>query len=205
MLPLYIGSFVFAAIIIGSSIIMGHDDASGDVDHDLDHDVSLDKDLALHTEMDALGWMPLLSMRFWTFSLGCFGLSGVLLTMLGTTAMMTSITSVIIGLILGYSTAYLFQKLKHNSVTISTNAGSFAEQEAKVLLPIRVGKQGKIRVFYNNELTDLIAYTQDTVDIEQGSTVLIVSVDNGVANVTNINPHRSNRHTLRETPPTERE
>ena len=200
MLSFYLGSFIFAAIIIGSSIILGHDDADGDVDHDLDHDASLDKDLSIHTEMDALGWMPLLSMRFWTFSLGCFGLSGTLLTMLGTGSLTTSVTSVVLGLILGYATAYLFQRLKNNSVTISTNGRNFVEQEAKVLLPIRVGKQGKIRVFFDNELTDLIACTQDNIDIEQGSTVLIVSIDNGVANVTNINPHTSNRHTLRDLP-----
>ena len=199
MLSWYIGTFIFGAILILTSILFGGDkeidkdidlgsvdiDAEGDIDVDADGD----GDAHFGHNLDDAGniiWSPFLSLRFWTFFLGAFGLSGILMTQMGSTEPFVGISSSILGFAIGYGTALLFQYLKKNSVTLETSSASFVQQEGQVTLPIRIGKQGKIRIKINKEITDLIAITQDNRDIEIGSKVIIISMKDGVANVSQI-------------------
>ena len=194
MPSLYIAAFGFGALFILTSIIFGGSDSDfdKDIDVDLDHDIDIDHDIELHggydTELDAEAWLPFLSLRFWTFAFFSFGMSGTILNFLndGGSQTVTLIISIFLGLTLGYGISWTFQKLKKDSVTASTDAKSFELQEGTVELTIRPHSQGKIRLKIDNQIVDLRAITQDDTEIKIGAKVIIVSVENGVANVTKI-------------------
>ena len=213
MLSIYIGAFGFGALFILTSIIFGGNesdfdkdidvDMDGDIDVDIDVDVDadvevdiggdFDKDIELQGDasgLDMEAWLPFLSLRFWTFAFFSFGMSGTLLTFLagndGTGETITLIISLILGLSLGYGISWTFQKLKRDSVTASTETKSFEQQEGVVQLAIRPQGQGKVRLRIDNQVVDIRAITQDSEEIPIGSKVIIVSVKDGVANVTRL-------------------
>ncbi len=209
MLSLYLGAFGFGALFILTSIIFGGSesdfdkdidlDMDGDIDVDVDMDVDgdidvdgdFDKDIDLsadHGGLDMEAWLPFLSLRFWTFAFFSFGMSGSILTFLGNGfgETITFIISLILGLTLGYGISWTFQKLKKDSVTASTETKSFEQHEGTVQLTIRPNSQGKIRLRVDNQIVDIRAITQDLQEIPIGSKVIVVSVEDGVANVTRL-------------------
>ena len=187
MLGIYWGTFLFGGILILSSIVLGGGD--GDADGDMDKDLSFDKDLSIDVEdldgeagdYDSMGWLPFLSLRFWTFFTGLFGLSGIIMTELGSGFTTTLVTSSVMGIGLAYPIAYLFQHLKRDSVTSNTSSKNYEQEIATTLLPMSPNGQGKIRISMAGELVDIIASNPTNESIAQGSEVLIVSMENGIA------------------------
>ena len=98
----------------------------------------------------------------------------------------TGIFSMVLGVVLGYGIAYAFQKLKRSSVSGSTNNEDFKSEEGIVMLPISGQQRGKIRVSTANGFHDIIAITRDKSPLKRGQRVLIVSVEDGIANVSRI-------------------
>lgn len=204
MISFYIGAFGFGALFILTSIIFGGSDSDfdKDIEIDLDGDVDIeldgDVDIELHGDhdvhLDAEAWLPFLSLRFWTFAFFSLGMSGTILTLLNgdSNKTVTFVISLFLGLTLGYGISWIFQKLKKDSVTASTDAKSFELQEGMVQLAIRPHSQGKIRLKIDNQIVDLRAITQDKTEIPMGSKVIIVSVENGVANVTKLSRPSTN-------------
>jgi hypothetical protein len=129
-------------------------------------------------------WNPLFSMRFWTFALASFGLCGTLLTLVGTPAIVGAVLSAGMGIGLGAAAAWMFQHLSRNQVSASTNLKSVRGVHATVLLPIRPTGRGKVRMQIDGHHVDVIAQTTTNTTLEQSSTVLVVDVEDGIANVT---------------------
>ena len=156
-------------------------DADADADFDADHSSGLDID----TDAEAL-WLPFLSMRFWTFGFASFGLSGTLLTLLSVNAVISAVFAAFMGISMGWLVAWVFRKLKKSSVGGQTSTASLRGSEASVLLSIGPEKTGKIRLLMEDRHVDLIAQTRDEALIERNEKVLIVSVDDGIAQVTKV-------------------
>ena len=163
-------------------------DVDVDVDMDIDGDLDKDDPSVDHGGIDMEAWLPFLSLRFWTFAFFSFGMSGSILTFLGNGfgETITFVISLILGLTLGYGISWTFQKLKKDSVTASTETKSFEQQEGVVQLTIRPNSQGKIRLRVDNQIVYIRAITQDLQEIPIGSKVIVVSVEDGVANVTRL-------------------
>jgi hypothetical protein len=189
----YLGAFLFGAVLILTSLFFGGDE--GDMDKDFDKDIDFDGDIDGDADgsMDGPAWLPFLSLRFWTFALGTFGMTGSILSFLEAEALSTALVSIFVGLFLGYFISLGFQKLKRSNVTVETSSETLKNLEGSVLLPIKEDGKGKIRVKANNQIIDLIAITQDTRPITRGQKVIIVSVSNGVANVTTLPNNHKNR------------
>ena len=115
MLPFYIGAFLLGGILIMASIVLGggNDDfdkdisldkdfdfnADADFDADIEADGAIDADLSAATgDLDGEGWLPFLSMRFWTFALACFGMSGTFMNALGTSDLISAPISAVTGI-----------------------------------------------------------------------------------------------------------
>jgi len=196
MLDLYWGTFLFGGVLILSSIVMGGGDGDAEFDKDVsfDKDLSLDKDVDLSIEgieggsadFDSMGWLPFLSLRFWTFFTGLFGLNGIIMTTLGSGETTTLIASGVMSLGLSYPIAYLFQYLKRNELTSNTQTHTYEQEIGTALLPMKAHGNGKVRVSMGGELVDLIAQNPTSETIEQGQEVLIVQVEDGVAMVSPI-------------------
>ena len=192
MIGVYVGSAIFGTIVIGVSLIAGgHDDAG----HDHDHDHSYAHDIGKALE-DVKGashdvqwlWMPFLSLRFWTFFLATMGITGALLSLVGFSEPLVGLVSFPFGIALGLATTQIFRKIRTDQVSGTTNLSSYAGLEAKVLVPIRPGEIGKIVVQTMSGRFDLQAKSGDGKVIDEGSTVLITSVVEGLADVTHIGP-----------------
>jgi len=211
VLPWYLGALVLGGVLIGASIVMGGGDADLDADHDLDFDADVDADVDVDADFDvdadadidldgdvevgqdvdhfvegdAGGWLPFLSLRFWTFALMSFGLTGTLSQLLLDVARPVELgTSLAVGLAIGWAAAWAFRTLKRNTVTGQTQLTGLRGTEAIVLLPVGPDKTGKIRALVDGQAVDLMARTRDDALMARKEPVLVVSIDDGVAVVT---------------------
>jgi hypothetical protein len=125
-------------------------------------------------------------MRFWTFALASFGLSGTLLAVLGFGDLASAAVSVPLGLGVGWAAAWFFRQLKQSNVTGDVGLRSVGGSEASVLLPVGPGKRGKVRALVDGQTVDLLAETRDGLLIGRGEKVLVVSIDDGIAQVTHV-------------------
>lgn len=202
MLTVYLSSFIFGIILILASLVLGdkdvdHDaDADFDLDADADADLDLDADADLDFDADADldgdahidkdlggGNLPFFSVRFWTFFLAAFGMSGALLVWQGLPPLAHLPVAIATGLTMGTGIWWTFQKLKEGAVE-TTRLDRIQGQEAEVLLSINPGGTGKIRLEIEDRHVDMLAITKDGRALKRGERVLIVSVDGMTACVT---------------------
>ena len=142
-----------ASIVMGGGNDDFDKDLSLDKDFDFDADVDVDADLdadadlsAATGELDGEGWLPFLSMRFWTFALACFGMSGAIMTALDTSDWVSAPISAVTGIGLGWMIAYVFHRLKQDTVSSNTNTTSLVNQEGKALPCPSQNHKRKIRL-----------------------------------------------------------
>ena len=135
MLPFYLGSLILGGVLILASIVLGggDDDFDKDLGLDKDFDLNIDGagDIDANADMDAATgeldgevWLLFLSMRFWTFALACFGMSGTIMDFLGTSPIVSAPISAIAGIVLGWGIAYVFHRLKKDTVSSNTSSKS---------------------------------------------------------------------------------
>lgn len=178
-----------------------HDvDLDGDVEVDVDHDVDLDHDVEgvdfmgdVEAELEGIDkdlsgiadfiWLPILSMRFWTFGSAAFGFTGTVLTLGGLHLLMVLLLSTVFGGTTGTAAAYFFRALKKDTVTSATSLKSFVGEEARVLLPIQGAVRGKIVLDSPSGRVEMMATSRDTADIPVGATVILAGIRDGVADV----------------------
>lgn len=202
LMGVYLGAFSFGAILLGVSALLGGDgiDADADVDvdgldvdgldFDVDVDVDADADGGLIIDLDgdqsfdALGWFPILSLRFWTFFLFSFGLLGTGLSL--TTTFSDGISASIsasLGFLISYAITMAFQLIKRNSESMDTCSVGLKQEVATTTLPIRPGSTGKIRLRAGGEVIDVLARSTHDEEITIGREVIIMDVTDGVAQV----------------------
>jgi len=197
MLPIYLGSLIVGGLLIAASIIMGDSDHDFDADADVDIDVDQDFDKDFDGEIIVMdgetgAWLPFLSMRFWTFGLASFGLTGVLFDLaerlgLGTPAdALVTIVAVALGVVVGWITALVFRKLKQDNVSGDVGMKQIKGSEATILLSVSSSKPGKIRALVDGQTVDLLARSLDEGMLERGEKVLVVDLQEGTALVTRL-------------------
>jgi hypothetical protein len=193
MLALYLAALGFGGTMILVSLVLGagdkelgHHDADKTFDKTFDKDVDKQVDKHLEKDLDkgvAFSAWWLLSMRFWTFGLATFGLTGTLLSMLAVPAVLTAFLAIAVGLGLGFGAARLFRALNSDEVSGSTELSSYVGEEARVVVPIRKEQPGKIAIQSLSGRVEMLATTRDEQPLEVGTTVLVASVERGVADV----------------------
>jgi membrane protein implicated in regulation of membrane protease activity len=196
MLPIYLGSLTLGGILIGASILFGDGDVDADADFDIDVDgdfdggLDVDNDLMLVVKdpadavVDAGTWLPFLSLRFWTFAMAAFGLSGALLTILGVATVITAVVSAVMAAGIGTGASWMFRALQTTQVSGNVGLRDVRGNEAKVLLPVGPDKMGKVRLLLDGQYVDLPARTQCKDLINRDDKVLVVDVSDGVADIT---------------------
>ena len=198
MLPLYLGSLALGGVLIAASVIFG--DTDGNADVGLDGDIDADADLGIGLDPDAEAleilsdpsdavagagtWLPFFSLRFWTFALAAFGTAGSLLHAMGVTGLLGAAVSVVLGAGIGTGAAWTFRQLQMTQVSGNVGMRDVRGSEATVLLTVGPNKMGKVRIMMDGQHVDLPAQTgcEDTMNRDEKA--LIVSVDDGVAQIT---------------------
>jgi hypothetical protein len=106
MLTVYLAALAFGLVLIGASVFHGdgdsHDTGDDHGDGDADHGAFLSN---------------LFSLRFWTYALGAFGMSGTALSLLGVGAPVHVPVSVVLGFVVGTGVATLFRSLGRGAAT----------------------------------------------------------------------------------------
>ena len=192
MLPLYVGSLALGGVLIAATMLLGDVDTDADFDVDADLDVGLNGDydaiLVLKDPADAMvdagTWLPFFSLRFWTFALAAFGASGVSLHLLGVTGVLGAVVSALLGMGIGTAAAWVFRQLQLSQPSGNEGMLDVRGTEATVLLSVGPDKLGKVRVTVDGQHIDLPARTQGDTTMNRNGKALVLSVDDGIANIT---------------------
>jgi hypothetical protein len=169
MLPLYLGALAFGGTLLVASIFLGL--GNHDVDHAADGDAG-----PSHAEGhgDSFGWLPITSVRFWTFFLGFGGLAGTALTYFGDTSrLVVGGVALAVGWLSGLGMVVALKKVRDGAGS-ELDPKDLRGETAEVMVPVGPGNHGKVRVDAKGRVFDLIAETDEQQTFAIGAKVMIV-------------------------------
>jgi hypothetical protein len=195
----YLFCMVLGGVFVALSVFGGFfdSDADLDVDSDFDLDVDADVDVDMDAGLDhgyhqdievsvARRFNPFTSFKFYTFTLAFFGLTGVVFTMLGLWANTAGvfILSLMMGLFAGLGIAYTLFKINDNSASSGITARDYIGTAAKVMLPVRAGKTGKVRMHIKGQTIEMPARpADDEVVLDFNQDCFVLGIEDGVVQV----------------------
>lgn len=210
LVAVYLGSLILGGGLLVASALLGGKDTGGhdkdfskdfskdfehDVEHDVDHDHDADHDHDHAHEVgyahlgtsDAL-WMPLLSVRFWTFFLAFFGLMGLLLEGMRAIGLIGAPWGVGLGMSIaagataGYLISNILRRLKRERVNSEVVPEHDYEGKAgEVLLDVAHGDPGLVRLDVKGVSIDVtaVAFDEHTPRLKRGSKVIVLEYRDG--------------------------
>jgi len=201
----YLFALVVGGVLLGASVLLGgHDDAGdlsadgdvgGDLNLDADADAGLEHDLdqgasAEHSVglgADFLLW-SLTSIRFWTFFLAFFGLTGLSLEGLGLidSSMVTLALSIMTGLVTGYGAAGVIRWLSRDTSGGAPGAKDYVGKSVRVVVPVQGGHTGKVRLQLKGQLVDVLAFADEDEDFASKDEAMIIEMDGTRARIARV-------------------
>ena len=172
-LPMWL-LYLIAVVLGGGSLLVqmfaGGD--HGDPGHGLDHGDA--------THPDGPG---ILSTRSLVYTVFTFGFVGGLLHVLRVVEPRIALAVAIVSaLFAGAAVGYLFQSLSNAGASGAAGLDEVRGRNGRVLVGCARGRRGKIRVQLKGHQVDMLA-TTDEEQIAEGSEVVVVGVQDGVAHV----------------------
>lgn len=162
MLEWYLGALAFGGTLLIASLVLGGGHHSGGGHGHVGKD---------NTGV-GLAWLPITSLRFWTFFLGFGGAAGSLLTWLtGTGPAFVGIASAAVGWMSGVAVVAAMRAAE-KGVDSEVKPSDLRGETASVTVAIEPGKFGKIRLSIKGRVVDLAAES-DTA-FATGAKVMIV-------------------------------
>ncbi len=180
MLAAYLIALIVGGVLVAISLVAGGDSDAGGHGGDLHGGGDGDAHGGAHVEhggaLDAaLGWLPLGSLRFWTFFAAFFGLTGTALSLLpGSGSIVTAVAAVAIGYGAGVALTRIVRRLQHSSSDSSLAAADLIGATAHVLLPVAPGRAGKVRLHLKDRAIDVLAETQED-ELAAGEKALVIA------------------------------
>jgi hypothetical protein len=177
MLELYLGALAIGGTLLAATLILG---GKGDTDHGGGGDQADHGGGHAHGHTsagfgDGFDWLPVTSLRFWTFFLAFFGGTGAALYLLDVEAgrIATAAIATGVGWISGAGTVTVLRRLKRQRVDSAVLDKHLVGSSAKVLVEVARGRTGKVRIDSGSSVEDLLADTEDEVALPIGSQVMI--------------------------------
>jgi membrane protein implicated in regulation of membrane protease activity len=191
-------------------------DASADVDADLDAGLDAGADADLDASADASAdadaghdidsegghgdfsgfLLTFLSLRFWTFFLAFFGLTGIILDGLDlvSSEWLGLGLSLAMGLATGGGAMAVIKKLGSDTTGQAVGEGEYIGKTARVMVPFEKGATGRVRVDIKGSSVDLLATgIEEDEDFDGKEEVLIVQMDGSRARVARVDGKKSRR------------
>ena len=136
----------------GKPEIDGHADLDAHADHD--HDGGLD---------GALAWLPLASLRFWTFFMAFFGATGTALTFIerDIDAWVLLAIAVAMGYVCGAAAVSVFRYMRRSETSSNLAVDDYIGETALVRVSVARGKTGKVRLEIKGRTLELLAETEE--------------------------------------------
>jgi len=168
VLGIYLAALAFGLVSIGASLFL-HDGADAH-----DHDGHGDH------HGDLLG--TLLSLRFWSYTLGAFGMAGTALLLLKLAPAVHLPVAVALGLTVGGGTSWLFRGLRRMAgAPLGTE--DLLGSEAEVVMALLPGKLGKVRVRKAEQELELMARGGEGETLSPKDRAVVIRFVDGVAEV----------------------
>jgi len=175
----YVGSLLFGGVLIAASFFgAGHDadvHAGGDTGHGSGDG---------HDQSQASAILSLFGLRFWSFGAAFFGLTGVVLHLIGGPALAVAapLISGGVGVAAGLGASTAFRTLARDTIGQVKGASALVGREGRLLLPVARTQRGKVRMpVPGGGHVDLLAESDDDDALDAGVEVLIVEVRGNVA------------------------
>lgn len=203
LIYIYLSSLIVGGVLLGASILLGgHDDADleaggdvdvdgdfeggfdADADADFEADGGLDQDVGGHGDLSGI-LFSFLSLRFWTFFLAFFGLTGLVLG--GLDLVSSEWLGLGLALAMGLSTGFgamtVIRKLSSDTTGRAVSSGDYVGKTARVVVPFEGQGVGKVRVDIKGSSVDLLASGLEEEGYDGKEEVLIVEMDGARARV----------------------
>lgn len=191
-MSIYLAALGFGLVLLVSTIFLGDSDLDTEADLDMDPSIDFDAEVDFTVdgagELDALNtaekkskarFIPFLSIRFWTFGLSIFGVTGFILVKMDQSPAVHASLAVAMGVLVGWAAALIFHQLKNTTVDSSTNTDQLAGHHGEVTLTVRPTGAGKVRIRSKEQYLELVATTSHTEPLEIGEKVLVLKSHNG--------------------------
>jgi hypothetical protein len=190
MLTLYWLCFVTGGVFVLLAIVGGFDG----VDFDgLDGDAPFESDLdiaapGVHTRHQPSSFRPkpranpmgvLCSLKFWTFGVCFFGLTGLVLSSLSIhlPASLIITAAVGMGIICGALVAGTLRALRERHANSLVRSEDVVGLAGIVTLPFDRNSRGKVQLKVKGSQVERIAYTDEDLDFHLGDRVLVVGIE----------------------------
>ncbi len=176
---LLVGGFFVLLSIFGA----GETDSDVDVDADADLGAGLDVD---HGLAAGPGLVDLFSIRALFLFAAFFGLTGLVLSWMGTGEPFAAVLAVLTGLVVGLGGNYFIKRVGYEHVSSDIAAEDLAGVTARVLVPFEGEHRGKISLVARGNRLQLVARSLDAESSEAfapGDEVVVVRMTGTVAEV----------------------
>lgn len=192
LIYVYLFALILGGVLLGASILLGGKDFDADVDVDADADAdagghAIDKDVVLDGGDIGFFLWTFRSIRFWTFFLAFFGVTGLILRGLE----LVDSDWVGLGLALGMGAASglgaagAIRWLSQDESGAAASSRDYIGKSARVLVPVKKSGLGKVRVRIKGHTVDVLAVTDDE-SIGKGEEALIIEMDGEKARIARV-------------------
>ncbi|MEY3298526.1 MAG: hypothetical protein RLZZ597_1786 [Cyanobacteriota bacterium] len=183
--------FIVGGIFVLLAAIGGVDGVDIDADFDLDLDTPVPADvddIDVGTQIDqtltalrSRWWLPLLSLRFWTFFLCFFGLTGLLITLITPelAPWLVAFIALGMGIFCGWVAASVLRALSRQPISSMVKPESLIGQVGQVEIPFDQASRGKVKLVLGDSTVSYFAITQEERAFAVGESVLVVGMEHG--------------------------
>jgi hypothetical protein len=177
MMAIYVGALAFGGTLLAATLILGGDHGGHDGSFGHDHEAGNGNGDG-GGMADIMGWLPVTSLRFWTFFLGFGGAVGAVLTWraVASAAVVGGVAGVV-GWVSGVSSVAILRTLRSGSVDSSVEASDLVGASGAVVVAIPAGDIGKVRFEAKGRQMDVIAVSDDGKALAAGTRVVVVGED----------------------------
>lgn len=205
MISIYTLCLVMGGTFVVLSAVGGLDGTDFATDFDAEMDAEADSELDdFWDDIDAgtlgrqassgrrrrIPWLPFLSLRFWTFGLCFFGLTGLLITLVQPDLAAGSVflVAVLMGLLCGTLAATILHSLGSTPVNSLTRPEDLTGQIGTVEIPFDAHSRGKVRLGIRGSTVGFFAFTQEERTFQVGESVLVVGLEHNKLWVVSVDP-----------------
>lgn len=178
------GTFVLLAVLSGFD---GVDFGDSNFDVHLDDDVEIsesreqspDSPFSQRQNTGSPLFSIVTTLRFWTFTLCFFGLTGLVLSHLSTPlpSDLIAIAAVIMGTLCGGMVAGGLRLLSRRHTDSLVRSDDLVGATGTVEIPFDKDSRGKVRLLVKGSQIDMLASTDETEPFQRGDRVLVVGLD----------------------------
>jgi membrane protein implicated in regulation of membrane protease activity len=184
VIPIALGGLDFDADV--GDFDLGDMGDVGDFDVDMDIDADMGGDSGIGGAIgDFVG--SLLNFRSAVLALTFFGLSGIVFTVLDTSAALTFVTALVLGFVAAVANSTLTRFVTKNQASSQVTLREMRGMAAEVMLPIADDRRGRVRaqIAGQTEYFTALPYKAGQ-SFAMGETVVVVEIEDGMAKVASL-------------------